>query len=124
MIQDITPAIWQEQLQKYENLNLVQLEALYEKITGPYCEENAETDPLCMHVRDDRIAIETAEKSSWTPPTFEKVADYCSRFPQTCSTANPLKVNPETRFLVDSKGRTTLLHGVNAIYKVDPYIPS
>ena len=50
--------------------------------------------------------------------------DYCTRFPDVCATANPLHVNPETRFLVDSFGRTTLLHGVNAIYKIDPYIPS
>ena len=77
-----------------------------------------------MHVRDDRIAMATAENSNWTPPTFEKVDDYCSRFPQTCENANPLKVDPKTRFLVDRKGRTTLLHGVNVIYKVDPYIPS
>ena len=49
--------------------------------------------------------------------------EYCSRFPDTCDKANKLRINPKTRFLVDSYGRTTLLHGVNAIYKVDPYIP-
>jgi len=33
-------------------------------------------------------------------------------------------VNPTTRFIVDSFGRTTLLHGVNVVFKVSPYIPS
>ena len=33
-------------------------------------------------------------------------------------------MNPESRFIIDSYGRTTLLHGVNAVYKVSPYIPS
>ena len=35
-----------------------------------------------------------------------------------------IAVNPETRQLVDSDGRSVLFHGVNAVYKVDPYIPS
>ena len=26
--------------------------------------------------------------------------------------------------MVDAFGRTVLLHGVNAIYKIDPYIPT
>ena len=33
-------------------------------------------------------------------------------------------VNPETRQLMDEHGRSLLLHGVNVVYKVDPYIPS
>ena len=66
-----------------------------------------------------------AEASSeWTAPEFERPEAYCTRFPESCNDANRLRVDPETRFLVDSFGRTTLLHGVNAIYKVDPYIPS
>jgi hypothetical protein len=35
-----------------------------------------------------------------------------------------LSVNPETRMLVDENGRSVLLHGVNVVYKVAPYIPS
>jgi len=103
-------------------LTLDEQEALYLKVTGPYCDENAFTDPLCMHKRDELRA--EALKSDWTPPAFERVGTYCSRFPESCNSSNRLRVNPETRFLVDSFGRTTLLHGVNAIYKVDPYIPS
>ena len=38
--------------------------------------------------------------------------------------ANSIHVNPETRFFEDSYGRTVLFHGVNAIYKMDPYIPT
>jgi endoglycosylceramidase len=33
-------------------------------------------------------------------------------------------VNTETRQLVDDNSRSVLLHGVNVVYKVDPYIPS
>ena len=66
----------------------------------------------------------SANQTEWTAPTFERPAEYCSRFEEDCNGANPLHINPETRFLVDSHGRTTMLHGVNAIYKVDPYIPS
>jgi endoglycosylceramidase len=75
-----------------------------------------------MHKRDELRA--DAFKSDWTPPAFERVDAYCSRFPESCDSSNRLNVNQETRFLVDSFGRTTLLHGVNAIYKVDPFIPS
>jgi endoglycosylceramidase len=35
-----------------------------------------------------------------------------------------LSVDPETRMLVDENGRSVLLHGVNVVYKVAPYIPS
>lgn len=35
-----------------------------------------------------------------------------------------ISVNTETRNLVDEHGRSLLLHGVNVVYKVDPYIPS
>lgn len=63
--------------------------------------------------------------SSWTAPEIERPEPYCTRFPETCNEkANRLEVNPETRFLIDSFGRTVILHGVNAIYKIDPYIPS
>ena len=35
-----------------------------------------------------------------------------------------IKVNPETRQLVDESGRSVIFHGVNVVYKQDPYIPS
>lgn len=34
-----------------------------------------------------------------------------------------ISINPETRQFVDESGRTILFHGVNAVYKVAPYIP-
>jgi endoglycosylceramidase len=36
----------------------------------------------------------------------------------------PIGVNTTTRFMVDSARRSVLLHGVNVVYKVDPYIPT
>ena len=36
-------------------LTLEEQKALYEKITGPYCDENALLDPLCMHKQDEWI---------------------------------------------------------------------
>jgi hypothetical protein len=35
-----------------------------------------------------------------------------------------VRVNPATRMIEDLHGRTLLFHGVNAIYKVDPFIPT
>lgn len=35
-----------------------------------------------------------------------------------------IKVNPDNRTFVDEHGRQVLFHGVNIVYKVDPYIPS
>ena len=35
-----------------------------------------------------------------------------------------ITVNPNTRFMVDKLGRSIIFHGVNVIYKVDPYIPT
>jgi len=35
-----------------------------------------------------------------------------------------VRVDPETRTLRDETGRSILFHGVNVVYKVDPYIPS
>lgn len=35
-----------------------------------------------------------------------------------------IKVNPQTRQLVDESGRSVIFHGVNVVYKQDPYIPS
>ena len=34
----------------YKDMTLEEMESLYKKLTtGPYCDENALTDPLCMH---------------------------------------------------------------------------
>ena len=105
-------------------LTLEEQEELYNRITGPYCDENALTDPLCVHKAMDLMREAEQNDNPWKAPVFNKTEDYCTRFPDTCESANPLEVNTKTRFLVDKYGRTTLLHGVNAIYKVDPYIPS
>ena len=35
-----------------------------------------------------------------------------------------IAINPETRQFVDESGRSIIFHGVNVVYKVDPYIPS
>lgn len=36
----------------------------------------------------------------------------------------PIRINPKTRFMVDGSNRATIFHGVNIVYKVDPYVPS
>ena len=109
----------------YENMVLTfdEQKALYEKVTGPYCQDEVAytNDPICMHVLEEVQA--RANKTEWKEPEFEAPAEYCSRFPGDCESANRLRINTETRQLVDMHGRTTLLHGVNAIYKVAPYIP-
>ena len=108
----------------FSELSIDEQKKLYEKLTGPYCDENAFTDPLCVHKADEIKAEALRNANPWQPPSFPKIENYCTRFPDTCASANALHVDPMTRFLVDSFGRTTLLHGVNAIYKVDPYLPS
>ena len=35
-----------------------------------------------------------------------------------------VKIDPSTRTFKDADGRQVLFHGVNVVYKVDPYIPS
>ena len=35
-----------------------------------------------------------------------------------------INVNPETRQFVDENNRSVIFHGVNVVYKQDPYIPS
>lgn len=42
----------------------------------------------------------------------------------TVSAISRLSVNPSTRLLENEDGETVILHGVNAVYKVAPYIPS
>lgn len=37
--------------------------------------------------------------------------------------ASNYRVNPNTRFIIDQYNRSTLFHGVNAIYKLPPYYP-
>ena len=39
-------------------------------------------------------------------------------------TSSQVKIDPKTRMFVDAEGRSLLFHGVNVVYKVDPYIPS
>lgn len=35
-----------------------------------------------------------------------------------------ITVNTTTRFMIDGARRPTIFHGVNVVYKVDPYIPT
>ena len=42
----------------YTNLTLEEQEALYKKITGPYCDENALSDPLCVHKAEELMMEE------------------------------------------------------------------
>ena len=35
-----------------------------------------------------------------------------------------VSIEPESRTILDNEGRALLLHGVNVVYKVDPFIPS
>ena len=88
--------------EEYLNLSLAEQEYLYKEITGQYCEDNAEDDPLCVHVKEYRQHQAELEKNKWTPPKFEVPEAYCTRFPDTCSSANRLKINPTSRFIVDS----------------------
>jgi endoglycosylceramidase len=39
------------------------------------------------------------------------------------SLAKPIQVNPKNQFFVDDQGRVRIFHGVNAVYKVPPWIP-
>jgi endoglycosylceramidase len=40
------------------------------------------------------------------------------------SSAAKVSIDSESRNILDDQGRALLLHGVNVVYKVDPYIPS
>jgi len=33
-------------------------------------------------------------------------------------------INPDSRFMVVRYNRSVIFHGVNVVYKVDPYIPN
>ena len=35
-----------------------------------------------------------------------------------------ITVNTTSRFMIDGARRTTILHGVNVVYKIAPYIPT
>ena len=76
-------------------------------VTGPYYEENAMTNPLCSHVKEERENWESS--AEWTDPEIEKPESYGSRFPDTCDQASRLEIKPETRFIIDSHGRMELL---------------
>lgn len=43
---------------------------------------------------------------------------------QTFCQSGAISSNPNTRFLTDAKGRAVLFHGVNVVYKIDPYLPA
>ena len=105
-------------------LNLEEQIKLYEKLTGPYCDEHAFSDPLCQHKAQEIQAEAWRIANPWQAPTLPKTEDYCTRFPEICEKANRLSIDPSTRFFCDSFGRTTLLHGLNIVFKVQPYIPS
>jgi hypothetical protein len=34
-----------------------------------------------------------------------------------------ISINPKTKLMQDSSGRSVIFHGVNVVYKVHPYIP-
>ena len=69
-------------VERGEELSLEVQEIIYKTVTGPYCEEHAMTDPLCIHVKEERENWESS--ADWTAPEFEKPEPYCSRFPDTC----------------------------------------
>ena len=106
-----------------QKLTLEEQKALYERVTGPYCDQYAYTEPQCSH-RAEELSARKQESASKQESQFKKPKEFCARFPARCENANRLKINPETRFIVDFFGRSTLLHGVNVVYKVSPYIPS
>lgn len=54
-------------------LTLEEQEDLYKKITGPHCEENALTDPLCVHVKEAREERAAREEAGWKAPEFKRV---------------------------------------------------
>ena len=43
---------------------------------------------------------------------------------QAGEAASAISVDPASRMFIDAEGRSVLFHGVNVVYKVDPYIPS
>ena len=45
-------------------------------------------------------------------------------FNSTEPTSKKIDIDTEHRILIDSSGRQVIFHGVNVVYKVDPYIPS
>ena len=92
-------------------------EQMGKELCSNECDETKDQDCLpCFYQQSDPARLEYELPFSQAP--------FCERFSEACAGANPLRVKPETRFLVDGAGRTTLLHGVNVIYKVDPYIPT
>jgi hypothetical protein len=41
-----------------------------------------------------------------------------------CAQEGRISVDPSIRMLRDEHGRAVLFHGVNAVYKMPPYIPN
>ena len=44
--------------------------------------------------------------------------------PAQNATSQQINIDSANRIFVDASGRQVLFHGVNVVYKVDPYIPS
>ena len=52
------------------------------------------------------------------------IASNIPSFNTTDPTSKKIDIDTEHRILIDSSGRQVIFHGVNVVYKVDPYIPS
>jgi hypothetical protein len=46
-------------------MTLEEQEELYKRITGPYCDENALTDPLCVHKAEELFAEAFDAENPW-----------------------------------------------------------
>ena len=42
----------------------------------------------------------------------------------TSAQSGEITVNTTSKFMIDGSRRSTIFHGVNVVYKVDPYLPS
>ena len=101
-------------------------ENLYDVLSDPeYCEGSPQV-PFCSHVKEriEEAAKRERECAGKDKPVMPSFEPFCERHADICAEGNRLRVNPETRQLVDQQGRTVLLRGVNAVFKDDPYLPS
>ena len=51
------------------------------------------------------------------------VLTYITYVISSIETTNIIKINPTTNQFIDNNGRTRIFHGVNAVYKLPPYVP-
>ena len=42
----------------------------------------------------------------------------------TSAQSGEITINTTSKFMIDGSRRSTIFHGVNVVYKVDPYLPS